>query len=58
MCPRRLAQPDERPLLLKCCLLETEIEVEACTAVVPWGATLQQVEQGLRALVEQMAGGA
>jgi hypothetical protein len=50
MCPRCLVQPNGQPTLLKCCLLETKIEVEDHTAVVPWGATLQQVEQGLRAL--------
>lgn len=53
MCPRRLMQPDGGPTLLKCCLLESGIEVEDHTAVVPWGATLQQVEQGLRALVRK-----
>ncbi len=57
MCPRCLVQLGGRSTLLKCCLLETEIDVEDHAVVVPWGATLQQVEQGLRALVEQMAGG-
>lgn len=55
MCPRRLAPPTSGPTLLKCCLLESGIEVDGRTAVVPWGATLQQVEQGLRALAELMA---
>lgn len=54
MCPRRLAPPADGPTLLKCCLLESGIEVDGATAVVPWGATLQQVEQGLRVLVERM----
>ena len=57
MCPRRLVSSRKEPTLLKCCLLEFEIEVEAHTAVVPWGATLQQVEQGLRALVASTAAG-
>jgi hypothetical protein len=51
MCPRRLAQDDGTPTLLKCCLLEEHIEVEGNWAIVPWGANLAQVEQGLRALV-------
>lgn len=54
MCPRQLTQAASEPTLLKCCLLESEIEIEGRTAVVPWGATLQQVEQGLRALTELM----
>lgn len=52
MCPRRLLPPGNGLTLLKCCLLESDIEVEDRIAVVPWGATLQQVEQALRALVE------
>jgi hypothetical protein len=51
MCPRRLAQDDGVPTLLKCCLLEDHIELDGNWAIVPWGATLAQVEQGLRALV-------
>jgi hypothetical protein len=51
MCPRRLTQEDGTPTLLKCCLLEDHIEVEGNWAIVPWGANLAQVEQGLRALV-------
>lgn len=66
MCPRSLmetfdkacpegfkgpgAPPGSKPRMLKCCLLESEIEIKDHTVVVPWGATLQQVEQGLRAL--------
>ncbi len=57
MCPRRLIQPAGEPTLLKCCLLESEIEVEDYTVIVPWGATLQQVEQGLRALVARWLDG-
>lgn len=50
MCPRRLAQNDGTPTLLKCCLLEDHIEVEGNWAIVPWGANLAQVEAGLKAL--------
>lgn len=52
LCPRRLVQPGSEPTLLKCCLLESEIDVADHTVVVPWGADLKQVEQGLRALVD------
>ncbi|MCZ7572567.1 MAG: hypothetical protein M5U01_28770 [Ardenticatenaceae bacterium] len=55
MCPRRLAPPADKPTLLKCCLLESGIEVDGQTVIVPWGATLQQVEEGLRALVGLMS---
>lgn len=63
MCPRRLMEQGgalslskgSKPTLLKCCLLESEIDVEGHTVVVPWGATLQQVEQGLRALAKELA---
>jgi hypothetical protein len=47
MCPRRLAPASGRPTLLKCCLLEFDIEQEGMTAVVPWGADLPMVEQAL-----------
>lgn len=53
MCPRCLLQPADQPTLLKCCLLETEIEVSDHTVVVPWGADLSHVEQGLQALAAQ-----
>ncbi len=55
MCPRLVPSSDSGPTLRKCCLLEQEIEVGAQGVVVPWGATLQQVEQGLHALVAQHA---
>lgn len=55
MCPRHIPPAGNGPTLLKCCLLEQEIEVGEHSVVVPWGATLQQVEEGLRALVAQHA---
>lgn len=50
MCPRKLAHVDGRPTLLKCCLLEFDIEQDDMTAVVPWGADLTLVERALRLL--------
>ena len=47
MCPRRLAPASGRPTLLKCCLLEFDIEQESMAVVVPWGADLLMVEQAL-----------
>jgi hypothetical protein len=48
-CPRLRAGGDG-PTLIKCCLLERGIEQVGSTAVVPWGATLEEVRQALRGL--------
>ncbi|MEK7328396.1 MAG: hypothetical protein AAB217_24390 [Chloroflexota bacterium] len=50
MCPRRLAGERTGPTLLKCCLLEFDIELDHQIAVVPWGADLKMVEEALRRL--------
>jgi hypothetical protein len=57
LCPKaRLAQignpqsPECPRVLTKCCLLERGIEVIGSTAVVPWGANLDEVRAALRAL--------
>jgi hypothetical protein len=49
MCPRNLAgrRPGTGPVLTKCCLLEDRVTAEAGLVVVPWGATLSQVREGL-----------
>ncbi len=55
MCPRNLAvraRPDARtPVLTKCCLLEDRVAVEDGLVVVPWGASLAQIRDGLRRAV-------
>jgi hypothetical protein len=51
LCPRaRAAGPPGTRVLTKCCLLERGIEVRGSTAVVPWGANLDEVRAALRAL--------
>jgi hypothetical protein len=51
LCPRsRAGHPDDGLLLTKCCLLERGIDVDGATAVVPWGANLDEVRAALRAL--------
>jgi hypothetical protein len=51
LCPRaRAAGPPGMRVLTKCCLLERGIEVHGSTAVVPWGANLDEVRAALRAL--------
>ena len=57
MCPRTLARRSDAtradfeaghvPVLTKCCLLEERISVEDGIVVVPWGATLAQIREGL-----------
>jgi len=54
MCPRNLARQahpgrdtDATAILTKCCLLEDEISVADGLVVVPWGASLAQVKEGL-----------
>lgn len=54
MCPRRLAGARERPTMLKCCLLETDIERDGQVMVVPWGTDLAMVERALKRLVAEM----
>jgi hypothetical protein len=54
MCPRELlaAQGEARePVLTKCCRLEEDIDQAGLMVVVPWGATLGHVRQGLEQLV-------
>ena len=53
MCPRRLTPASDRPTLLKCCLLEFDIELEGQTVIVPWGADLAMVEQALALLARE-----
>ncbi len=52
LCPkaRVVAGPDGDRVLTKCCLLERGVEVDGATAVVPWGANLDEVRAALRAL--------
>lgn len=49
LCPRKRAR--DGLTLTKCCLLERGLEVERDTAVVPWGASLDEVREGLRKLL-------
>jgi hypothetical protein len=54
LCPSARAAPAANGagprVLTKCCLLERGIEVSGSTAVVPWGANLDEVRAALRAL--------
>jgi hypothetical protein len=51
MCPRERTEPSDVPTLTKCCMLEFGIEREGNIVVVPWGASLDEIREGLRALL-------
>jgi hypothetical protein len=51
LCPKaRTASVPGGHVLTKCCLLERGVQVDGTTAVVPWGANLDEVRTALRAL--------
>jgi hypothetical protein len=51
MCPRMRGHA-AGPVLTKCCLLEDRVTQEDGRVVVPWGASLNQVREALRALAQ------
>jgi hypothetical protein len=59
-CPRKLARKMPIPAgdarLTKCCLLEDRVEVDGSTVIVPWGASLAQVAEGLSRAAELATG--
>jgi hypothetical protein len=56
MCPRNLAEcdpsPRTGPVLTKCCLLEDRVSRDGDLVVVPWGASLAQIREGLQLAIE------
>ncbi len=51
LCPKaRAAVSAAAVVLTKCCLLERGVQVDDRTAVVPWGANLDEVRAALRAI--------
>ena len=51
MCPRIIAGARNAPTMLKCCLLEFDIERQGNVMTVPWGTDLAMVERALHQLV-------
>jgi hypothetical protein len=49
-CPAVVASPCAEPTVLKCCLRERGVERREGGALVPWGATLEEVRTALRML--------
>jgi hypothetical protein len=54
MCPRVLAGQRNEPTILKCCLLEFDIEQSGEMMIVPWGSDLPMIERALQALTATM----
>lgn len=57
MCPRVIAGHRREPTILKCCLLEFDIEQDGQMMIVPWGADLPMVERALRTLSQSVEAG-
>lgn len=57
MCPRAIAGKRSDRTLLKCCLLEFDIERDGEVMIVPWGADLAMVERALKELCNEPACG-
>jgi hypothetical protein len=55
MCPRKLTRDDNRLTILKCCLLEYDIERDGNRMIVPWGTDLPMIERALRQLTRDFS---
>jgi hypothetical protein len=53
MCPRRIAGARSEATILKCCLLEFDIERDGQVMTVPWGTDLAMVERALHQLTDR-----
>lgn len=51
MCPQALAPKDGRKRLVKCCKVREGYQIKGDLAVVPWGATVQEVADAIKALL-------
>ncbi|MDW5563505.1 MAG: hypothetical protein SA339_09790 [Methanomassiliicoccus sp.] len=50
MCPQALAPSDGRKRIVKCCKVREGYQIKGDLAVVPWGATVQEVADAIKAL--------
>jgi hypothetical protein len=55
MCPQELAPRDGRKRLVKCCRVRDGFQIKGDLAVVPWGATVQEVADAINALLSPAA---
>ena len=51
ICPHYLTSDNGSLQVIKCCLLEEHFEMDGHRAIVPWGASLRQVEHALETLL-------
>lgn len=51
MCPQELAPSDGRKRLVKCCRVREGYQIKDNLAIVPWGATVQEVADAINALL-------
>jgi hypothetical protein len=51
LCPREVFEHRQGLALLRCCMIEKQVEVRGRAAFVPWGADVDLVEEALTALV-------
>jgi hypothetical protein len=50
LCPQELAPRDGRKRLVKCCKVRDGFQIKGELAIVPWGATVQEVADAIKAL--------
>lgn len=55
MCPQELAPRDGRKRLVKCCRVREGYQLKGDLAVVPWGATVEEVADAINALLSTTA---
>lgn len=52
MCPQEIAPQDASKRIIKCCRIKEGFVIQGNRAVVPWGATVQEVAEAINALFE------
>ena len=55
MCPQELAPGDGKKRLVKCCKVRNGHQIKGDMAIVPWGATVQEVADAITALFSRPA---
>ncbi len=54
MCPQKLVKDNGKATLIKCCLLEFDIEQKGSIMQVPWGSDLAMIEKALKQLLKEV----
>lgn len=53
MCPNKLSPKDNKKKIVKCCRIRNGHRIEGNTAIVPWGATVQEVADAINGLFSE-----